>query len=89
MDTSSTLGTILVLLVTAAVVGVIVGALARLIVPGTAGFGVFKTIVVGFIGALAGGVIGNYLKWNNWGVLAVQVLIAALLVALLRPPKRY
>lgn len=39
--------------------GLIVGLLARLIVPGQQSMGILMTIVLGIVGALAGGIIYN------------------------------
>jgi len=50
-----TVGQILSWLVT----GLVVGLLARLIVPGRQPMGIFMTIVLGIVGALAGNVIYN------------------------------
>jgi uncharacterized membrane protein YeaQ/YmgE (transglycosylase-associated protein family) len=41
--------------------GLIVGALARLAVPGTAGMGCLATIAVGLVGGVVGGLIGREL----------------------------
>ena len=41
------------------VLGLIAGLLARLIVPGRSGLGIFGTIVVGIIGSFVGGFIGS------------------------------
>jgi uncharacterized membrane protein YeaQ/YmgE (transglycosylase-associated protein family) len=43
----------------AAVVGIIFGALGRLIVPGRNPIGVLATIVCGMVGSLVGGLIGH------------------------------
>ena len=39
--------------------GLLAGAAARLLVPGTGGIGCLGTIVVGIVGALVGGLIGE------------------------------
>jgi uncharacterized membrane protein YeaQ/YmgE (transglycosylase-associated protein family) len=46
------------------IAGLIVGAIARLIVPGRQPMGLLMTMVLGVIGAL----IGGLLSWAIWGV---------------------
>ncbi|MBL9129764.1 MAG: GlsB/YeaQ/YmgE family stress response membrane protein [Verrucomicrobiaceae bacterium] len=49
-----------------ALLGLIAGALGKFIMPGKDGGGIIKTILLGIIGALVGGYIGeNYLKLGN------------------------
>ncbi|MHA3703781.1 GlsB/YeaQ/YmgE family stress response membrane protein [Jatrophihabitans sp. YIM 134969] len=40
------------------IVGLIAGAVARLLVPGTGGIGIVTTIIIGIVGSLVGGFIG-------------------------------
>jgi len=47
------------------VAGLIVGALARLIVPGRQDMGIGLTIILGIVGALVGGLIGTLLFGPN------------------------
>jgi uncharacterized membrane protein YeaQ/YmgE (transglycosylase-associated protein family) len=65
-----------------AVVGFIVGGLARLVVPGKDTLGVFGTVMAGLGGSLLGGLIGQALfgplEW--WAGLLFAVGGAALLV---------
>jgi uncharacterized membrane protein YeaQ/YmgE (transglycosylase-associated protein family) len=49
------------------VVGLIVGALARLIMPGKDPGGIILTIVLGVAGALAAGLVGRELGWYETG----------------------
>src|SRR3954463_101343 len=63
--------------------GLIIGALARLILPGRHPIGCLLTIIIGAVG----GAGGYYLGHNAWGLgdaltLGVQILVAAGLVAL-------
>jgi uncharacterized membrane protein YeaQ/YmgE (transglycosylase-associated protein family) len=48
------------------VAGLIVGAIARLLVPGRQPMGIIMTIVLGIVGALVGGGI-SYLIWGDPG----------------------
>lgn len=73
-----------------AILGLIVGGLARLILPGNEGIGVFGTTLVGIGGALVGGWIGRLLFGDaNWlGSLALAVGGAILLLLPFRVPRR-
>jgi len=42
------------------VLGLIVGAIAKMIMPGRDGGGIILTIVLGVVGAFVGGIIGKY-----------------------------
>jgi uncharacterized membrane protein YeaQ/YmgE (transglycosylase-associated protein family) len=46
--------------------GLIVGAVARLLIPGRQSLGLFGTIALGIVGALAGGG-ASYLLWGDPG----------------------
>ena len=80
-------------------VGLIIGALARLIVPGYQRIGVLATVACGWIGSLGGGAIAGALwgfKHNHHGfaTVLIQIGIAAIAVWLWskiaerRPPRR-
>ncbi len=69
-------------LVGALVIGVVVGALGRLVVPGRQPIGCIFTILIGIVGALIGSWLGTRLGTGIWLTLALQVLVAAVLVAL-------
>lgn len=79
MDFDSFLGAI--------VVGLVVGALGRLLVPGRQRIGCLLTIVVGIIAALTGTVLSRSVGIDtdgfSWPELGVQVLVAAFGVAVL------
>lgn len=75
-----------VALVVSLVVGGLIGALARLLVPGTKRFGVLATIVVGAVAAFFGGVLGHAMGWGSLGTFAAQVLVAVVGVLLFRKP---
>jgi uncharacterized membrane protein YeaQ/YmgE (transglycosylase-associated protein family) len=75
-------------IITAIIVGAIVGMLGRLVVPGRQNMPVWLTIVVGIVAALLGTVIANALGVNNtpgvdWVELLIQVVLAAVGVALI------
>jgi uncharacterized membrane protein YeaQ/YmgE (transglycosylase-associated protein family) len=67
-------------LISTAVVGLIVGALGRLIVPGSQRIGIFATIACGLIGSLVGGAIGHAI--GGWLVtILLEIGVAAVAVA--------
>jgi uncharacterized membrane protein YeaQ/YmgE (transglycosylase-associated protein family) len=47
------------------VLGLLVGILARFIMPGTQAMGLIGTILLGIVGAVVGGFIGIQLGWGN------------------------
>jgi uncharacterized membrane protein YeaQ/YmgE (transglycosylase-associated protein family) len=72
-------------IVGALLAGVVIGPLARLVLPGKQDISVIMTIVVGAVGALLGGVIyealgGGETSGIDWIRLLVQVVTAAVLV---------
>ena len=70
-------------IITAIIIGLIVGALGRLVVPGRQGIPIWLTIVIGIVAALLGTVVANAIGIStdtpgvDWGELLVQVLLAA------------
>jgi uncharacterized membrane protein YeaQ/YmgE (transglycosylase-associated protein family) len=61
-------------------VGLIVGAIARLLVPGPDPMGLGLTALIGLFGTFAGGLFGWYvLHWHGPGII-VAVLVSMLLV---------
>jgi uncharacterized membrane protein YeaQ/YmgE (transglycosylase-associated protein family) len=74
-------------ILSAIVVGLIVGALARLIVPGTKGMSIIATILLGIAGAVVGTFVyrlfgGTDTDGIDWIRLLVQVVAAAIFVAI-------
>ena len=67
-------------LISTAVVGLVVGALGRLVVPGAQRIGVMATIACGLAGALLGGAIGRAIGGRLVTIL-VEIGIAAVAVA--------
>jgi uncharacterized membrane protein YeaQ/YmgE (transglycosylase-associated protein family) len=71
------LGTILLY----ALIGLVIGVIARLIVPGTGGMSWLATVVVGVIGAILGGWLAGEVFAETEGVdWIASVLVAAILV---------
>lgn len=56
------------------VVGLIAGALARLLVPGRDPMGLVGTLVLGLVGSLVGGFLGNLIFEGNFDVAAAGIL---------------
>jgi uncharacterized membrane protein YeaQ/YmgE (transglycosylase-associated protein family) len=75
------------------VLGLIAGALAKLIMPGKDPGGIFVTILIGVVGALLGGAIASALGWGdvsgiNLGSIVVAVLGSILLLFIYRMARR-
>lgn len=71
------------LLISAAVVGAIIGGLARLVLPGRQAIGVMTTIILGWIGSLIGSLIGRHV-FHVGSLLTIlcEIAVAAGLVAI-------
>jgi uncharacterized membrane protein YeaQ/YmgE (transglycosylase-associated protein family) len=70
------------LLISAVVVGAVIGALGRLVVPGRQQIGVLGTILIGWIGSLVGSLLGRHLfHVGGFLTLLCEIGVAALLVA--------
>src|SRR3981081_1296388 len=75
--------------ITAILIGIVVGVLGRLVVPGRQPIGMLVTILVGIVSAFAGTAIApasglpTVTDGIDWLELLVQVIVAALGVALL------
>ena len=73
-------------IITALIVGLIIGALGRLVVPGKQNIPVWLTMLIGVVAALLGTVIARALgvadtKGVDWIELLIQVALAAVGVA--------
>lgn len=76
-------------IISAVIVGLIVGALARLIMPGKQNIGVIMTIVLGVLGSLGGSwLCYNLFNYENegggWAVIPflVGIIVAVVLIAI-------
>ncbi|MCO6009499.1 GlsB/YeaQ/YmgE family stress response membrane protein [Actinoallomurus purpureus] len=58
------------------IIGAIIGALARLVVPGRNPMGIALTILIGIVGAVIGGVIANVLGAGSIIAFIIAVLVA-------------
>jgi uncharacterized membrane protein YeaQ/YmgE (transglycosylase-associated protein family) len=67
----------------ALIVGLIIGVLGRLVVPGRQNIPIWLTIVIGIIAALLGTAIARAVGWANtpgvdWIEIVIQVVLAAI-----------
>jgi uncharacterized membrane protein YeaQ/YmgE (transglycosylase-associated protein family) len=74
-------------IITALIIGAIIGALGRLVLPGRQNIPVWLTIVVGIVAALLGTVLANAIGVKDtagvdWIELFLQIVLAAIGVAL-------
>ena len=74
-------------IISALIIGLIIGALARLVLPGKQSIPIWLTILIGAIGALLGTVVAQYLgvavtAGIDWIEIVLQVAVAAVGVAL-------
>ena len=79
---------VLGLIISAIVVGLIIGALGRLVVPGRQDLSIWVTIAIGIVAALIGAFIAQALGVGNtggidWIKLVIQVVLAAIGVSVL------
>jgi uncharacterized membrane protein YeaQ/YmgE (transglycosylase-associated protein family) len=62
------------------VVGLVIGALGRLAVPGRDPMPIWVTLVIGLIGAFLGGAIAVSLGFGGGAIFVISVLVATLIV---------
>jgi uncharacterized membrane protein YeaQ/YmgE (transglycosylase-associated protein family) len=71
-----------------ALVGLIIGALARLVLPGVQEVGWLGTIAAGIAGALLGGIIADALDWGSILQFLLAIAAAAGLIAVFGGTRR-
>ncbi|MGB8649615.1 MAG: hypothetical protein WCD35_03030 [Mycobacteriales bacterium] len=81
------LGATLWSLLTTLLVGLVLGAVARLVVPGNGPMGCLTTSLVGVAGGLVGTVLSHALHTGSFARLLLQIGAAVLLVVVLRPSR--
>lgn len=74
-------------IISAIIVGLVVGALARLLLPGKQNISIILTILIGLVAAFIGGFIGNAIGAGDgdgfsWITLLIQVVLAVIGVAI-------
>jgi len=67
---------------TTAVVGVIMGGLGRLVVPGSQRIGVLATIGCGIAGSTVGGIIGHHAGYGWFTRILIELALSAAAVAI-------
>jgi len=75
-------------IISAIIIGLIIGVLGRLVVPGRQAIGIWLTILIGIIAAFIGAAIATALKYDNanggipWIEIIIQVILAAIGVSI-------
>lgn len=73
-------------IISAIIVGLVVGALARLVLPGKQNISIVLTILIGLVAAFIGGFIGNAIGSGGDGfsfiTLIIQVILAVIGVSI-------
>ena len=75
-------------IITALIIGLIIGALGRLVIPGRQNIPIWLTMLIGVVAALLGTVVARAVGIStdtpgvDWGELLIQVLLAAVGVGL-------
>jgi uncharacterized membrane protein YeaQ/YmgE (transglycosylase-associated protein family) len=86
------MGSVLFLIVSILIGGLVIGALGRLVVPGPNPIGLWWTVGCGVGGAIVGGIVARLLFFNpgaHWLVtLVIEVVAAAFLVSLVGKNRR-
>jgi uncharacterized membrane protein YeaQ/YmgE (transglycosylase-associated protein family) len=72
---------ILVFVLLLALVGLVVGALARLAVPGPDPMSIWATIALGIVGSILGGVVAQLLGFESAGILLMVIGATLVLIA--------
>lgn len=72
------------------VIGLVIGGLGRLLVPGPNRIGLILTILIGIVGSVAGGAATRAMAGPGHGGISfiVSLVFAAILVALVSGPRR-
>jgi uncharacterized membrane protein YeaQ/YmgE (transglycosylase-associated protein family) len=76
--------TLIAFLILLAVIGLVVGGLARLLLPGPDPIGIARTILVGLAGTFIAGLFSWYVLHRHGGGLILSVLFSMLLLWLYR-----
>ncbi|MDQ2726879.1 MAG: GlsB/YeaQ/YmgE family stress response membrane protein [Actinomycetota bacterium] len=69
-------------LITTIVVGLIIGALGRLVIPGQQPIGLVATVVCGLSGSIIGGFVGQHVGAGRFASVLLEIVVAALAVLL-------
>jgi uncharacterized membrane protein YeaQ/YmgE (transglycosylase-associated protein family) len=74
-----------------AIIGLVVGGLGRLLVPGRNNIGIILTILIGIVGAIAGGSVTRALMGAGHDAVSfiVSLVLAAIMVAAISGPRQW
>lgn len=72
---------LIVLILAIALSGLIVGALARLAVPGPDPMSIWRTMALGIVGSIIGGLVAGLLGLGNAGIVLAVIGAALVLIA--------
>src|SRR6478609_9342489 len=76
-------------LISTIVVGLIIGLLGRLVVPGSQRLGFVYTLIAGLLGSIVGGFLGDHVFGLGWfSTVLIEIGVAAAAVALLAAGRR-
>lgn len=76
-------------LITTIIVGLIIGVLGRLVVPGSQRLGFLYTVMAGLAGSIVGGFLGDHVLGLGWfATVLIEIGVAALAIALLISVRR-
>lgn len=76
-------------IITTVIVGLVLGALGRLVVPGRHPIGFLATVGAGLCGSILGGFVAQHVLHVHWfGTVVVQIAVAAVAVALMSGRRR-
>jgi uncharacterized membrane protein YeaQ/YmgE (transglycosylase-associated protein family) len=79
---------VIVLIIGLILTGLVLGALARLLVPGPDPMSIGGTILLGICGSIVGGILGYVLFDNNGGGFLFALLATVLLLLVVRRGRR-
>jgi len=83
----------LMTIITWLIIGLVIGAVAHLLVPGRQRIGIILTVLIGIVGALVGGVVTALILGAGHAIITfiVSLVVAALLIAAVSHPgsRRY
>ncbi|MEP7059790.1 MAG: GlsB/YeaQ/YmgE family stress response membrane protein [Actinomycetota bacterium] len=65
------------------VAGLIIGAIARLLVPGRQSMGLLATMIIGVVAAIIGGILWNAIFPHNSGIAWIGSIIVAVVLVFL------
>jgi uncharacterized membrane protein YeaQ/YmgE (transglycosylase-associated protein family) len=75
-------------IISTVIVGIVIGALGRLVVPGKRRVNILIVFLAGLIGSIVGGFLGSHVFGLGWiGTTLVEIGIAAAVIAFMASPR--